>query len=51
MIAPLVFVAMALDWWPRFMALADLLGTHVEPRQDGELVVYTGRNLAGAWVA
>jgi hypothetical protein len=50
MIAPVVAVAFALDWWPRFLALAEHLGAAVEELPSGEAVVFTGRSLAGVWV-
>lgn len=58
MIAPVVLVAVALDWWPQFLALAERLGAAVETVEGiisgeeivGEVIVYTGRSLTGAWV-
>ncbi len=38
--------------WRQFCALADLLGMHLEPAApDEEVLIWTGRNEAGVWVA
>lgn len=53
MIAPLVTVAFYLHWWPNILAVLEKFGAAIEEVHDhegsSELVIYTGRNLQGAW--
>lgn len=37
--------------WHLFLRLASNLGMHMEPNPFGEVLVWTGRDYAGAWVA
>ena len=37
--------------WVAFLKIASVLGMHAQQLRTGEVLVFTGRNEVGAWVA